>query len=95
MVAGFETADAGAVLVDGKDVGARRQGAAAAARADRGAAATARHHDPVRDPRSGGGAVDGRPGRRHEGRPVRAGRGSRSALRQAGDRVRGRISLAR
>ena len=46
-------------------VRARRQGPAAAARADPHPAAAARHHHPVRHPRPGGGAVHGRPGRRH------------------------------
>ncbi len=69
-------------------VGAGRQGPAPVARADPDAAAAPRHHYPVRHPRPGRGAVDGRPGRRHAGRAAGADRHAERALLDAGDRVR-------
>ena len=72
-------------------VGAGRQGARAAARRDPADPAGARRHNGFRDPRPGGGAVDGRPGRRHARRPARAVRRPQRALRPAGHAVRRRV----
>ena len=49
------------------------------------------HHHPVRDPRPGGGAGHGRPGRRHVGRPPGADRRPGRAVRPAADAVRRRV----
>ena len=59
-------------------VGAGREGARAAARRDPPAAAAPQSHDDHGHARPGRGAVDGRPRRRHEPGPDRAGRHRRS-----------------
>ena len=72
-------------------VGARCQGAAPAPRGDPAHPDHDRHHDPVRDPRPGGGPRDGRPGRRDVGRATRADRATDRALRPPEDALRGRV----
>ena len=49
------------------------------------------HHDPVRHPRPGGGAVHGRPGRGHAGGQPGADRRAGRAVRSPGHRVRRRV----
>ena len=64
-------------------VGARRQGPPPAPRGDPADPDHDRDHDAVRDPRPGGGARDGRPGRRDVGRAPRADRAADRAVRPA------------
>ena len=70
---------------------ARRKAATAAANGAQGAPAARRDHVRVRDPRSGGGAHDERPNRRHEPRNRRADRYSAGGLRRTDNRVRRRL----
>ena len=62
-----------------------------AAQGDPGDPAPARHHDGLRDPRPGGGAVAVRPGRRDERGPDRADRHAVRDLQLPGDAVRGLV----
>ena len=69
-------------------VGARRQDPDRPAQGDPGHPAPARHHDGLRDPRPGGGALAVRPGRRHERWPDRADRDPVRDLQLPVDRLR-------
>ena len=61
------------------------------AQGDPGDPAPARHHDGLRDPRPGGGALAVRPGRGHERGPDRADRHPVRDLQLPGDAVRGLV----